>query len=907
MPITKAELRKQFSAEWEKHYKVKALEELDFKRYQCKSCKRYFWSPIERDTCEDSSCIGYEFVGNVPSNRKLGYVETWREIEKYFVENGHTSLTPYPTVARWRDDLYFTIASINDFQPYVVSGELEPPANPLIVPQTCIRFPDIANVGVTGRHYTNFVMIGQHAFNTKKTGMFYWKNEALMHDIKVMRKLGISDERITFMEDVWMGGGNFGPSMEYFSGGLELGNCVFMQYEILGNGSSRELSTKVIDMGAGLARFAWITNGVPDSYQVVYGPMVPKYRKKFGIKVDDRVYLEYAKKVGKLDIEEVPDPAAEVARIEREIGYPGFSETLKPLQAMYASMDHLLTLLFTVKDGMLPSNAGGGYNLRMIARRVFGMDEEYGFGMDYAEILEAHAKSLKGLFPDLEGAVGSTADVLKEEKRKYLETREKGAGKVATMLKKGEIGKKELEVLYKSHGIPPEYVAEMGAKQGVKVEVPMDFYDKVRGKEEGEKERARKGKGKMEGKKEGEGEETEIEIDVERSSTEEIENFLDVEGIPKTEPLWYSCEEEFEGNVLAVIGKYVILDKSGFYPEGGGQAGDTGTLEGEKVKNTIKEAGVVLHEVKDSSKFRKGEKVKGKVDLGRRMQISRHHTAVHVLNAACREVLGNHVWQGGSGKDEHKAHLDITHYKRITEEELKKIELLTNEYIMRNVPIAVEVMARNDAEKKYGFGLYQGGAVPGKEIRIVIVEGIDAEACGGTHEMLKTTGEIGAFKIIKVEGVQDGIERITFKAGTEAIKYMQEKEGVLKKAADVVSVSDNELPQTVERFFSEWKAQRKEIEKLKERFMGELAKELVERSRKEGVVEEELDEGQKTLAKIGELVAKEKGTMVILKGADGGLVCAAGEGAKKNAKELLLGIKGAKGGGNERVAMGKIV
>ncbi|MCP4648035.1 MAG: hypothetical protein GY852_09950, partial [bacterium] len=145
------------------------------------------------------------------------------------------------------------------------------------------------------------------------------------------------------------------------------------------------------------------------------------------------------------------------------------------------------------------------------------------------------------------------------------------------------------------------------------------------------------------------------------------------------------------------------------------------------------------------------------------------------------------------------------------------------------------------------------------------------------------------------------------KAGTEAIKKKKEKEGMLKKAADIVSVSDNELPQTVERFFKEWKSQRKEIEKLKERFVGEIAKELIERSKSEGVVEEELGEEQKTLAKIGELVAKEKGTMLILRGTSGAIVCAAGEGAKKNAKELLQSIKGAKGGGNEKLAMGKIV
>ncbi|MBD3389394.1 alanine--tRNA ligase, partial [Candidatus Micrarchaeota archaeon] len=446
------------------------------------------------------------------------------------------------------------------------------------------------------------------------------------------------------------------------------------------------------------------------------------------------------------------------------------------------------------------------------------------------------------------------------------------------------VGLKDLEVLYKSHGIPPEYVSEIGEREGVKVEVPLNFYDKVRGKEEGKKEK----------------------IDIERSSREEIGDFSDVEGIPKTELLCYEGKAEFDATVLAVLGgKYVVLDKTAFYPEGGGQAGDTGKLGEEKVKNTVKVEGVALHETKNASKFREGEQVHGEVDLGRRKQISRHHTAVHILNAACREVLGSHVWQGGSGKDEHKAHLDITHYKRITDEEMKRIELLTNEYIMLNKPITVEVMARNDAEKEYGFGLYQGGAVPGKEIRVVLIEGIDAEACGGTHEMLNSTGEIGVFKVVKRESVQDGIERIIFKAGTEAIRYMQEKEGVLRKAADVVSVSENELPQTVERFFTEWKAQKKEIEKLKKHFVKEIAEELVERSREKGVVEEELEEDQKTLAKIGELVSREKGTMVILKGANGALVCAAGEGAKKNAKELLQGVKGAKGGGNERLAMGR--
>ncbi|NYZ60327.1 alanine--tRNA ligase [Candidatus Micrarchaeota archaeon] len=882
--LNKDSLRPQFAKEWEKHYKTKALEEHGFSRRKCSKCGRAFWSTEERELCGDASCTGYTFIGNAPSKRKLSYVDTWKEIEKYFVEHGHGSIKSYPSVARWRDDLYFTIASINGFQPYVVNGELEAPANPLIIPQVCIRFSDIANVGVTGRHYSNFVMVGQHAFNTKKTGLFYWKDEALRHDIAYLKALGIPTKELIFQEDVWMGGGNYGPCIEYFSGGLELGNCVFMQYEILPDGGSRELSTKTIDMGAGLSRLCWITHGTPDSYSVVFGKMVPKYRKKFGVKVDDKLYLEFAKRVGGLDIEDVKDPEAEVRRIEEAIGHPGFEKTLAPLQGLYASLDHLLTLLFTVKDGMLPSNAGGGYNLRMVLRRTFGMAEEFGWEMDYAGILEDHAKELKGLFPELADGVESTSDVIAEERKKYTATKEGASGKVVNMLNKGEIREPTLVMLYESHGIPPEMVADIARKKGADVEVPMNFYEKVRHKEEGEKKLGNAGQ-------------------------------IDVEGIPKTKELWYSKEGRFKAKVLKVVeGKSlvrpaaVILDQSAFYPEGGGQIGDNGELGGVKVLNTIKQAGVALHLVEDAGKFKEGATVEGKVNLERRKRVSKHHTAAHLLNAACREILGTHIWQGGSGKKEDEAHLDVTHYKRISDEELNAIERKVNDYIMRDLRIEVEVLPRNVAEQKYGFSLYQGGAVPGKELRVVKIENIDAEACGGTHQMNSTTGEIGYFRIVKRESVQDGVERIYYKVGEAAVAYAQEREALLKKAAGVISVSEQQLPQAVERFFEEWKAQRKEIEKLKEEFIAARAEEIIERSAKEGVVGERIEEDAKVLAKIGVLVSESAGAMVILTNADGNFVCAAGKGAKKNALQLFeeLKKKGAKGGGNEKMVSGKI-
>ncbi|RME79592.1 MAG: alanine--tRNA ligase [Methanobacteriota archaeon] len=799
--VDKKELSREFSQQWEKHYKIEALTKRGYKRQQCSSCKRFFWSLAERDVCGDPSCIGYEFIGNSPSKKRLSYVETWKVLEKYFVDNGHTSITPYPTVARWRDDLYFTIASINDFQPYVVNGELDPIANPLIVPQPCIRFSDISNVGVTGRHYTNFVMVGQHAFNNERTGLFYWKEDAIEHDINYLKALGIPEEELIFQEDVWAGGGNFGPSIEYFAGGLELGNCVFMQYEELADGTTRELNTKVIDMGAGLSRLCWITNGDPTSYELVLGKPVEILKKDFGIDIDKELFLKYAKLSGSLNVDEVDDieKAKELVAKKLSTTKEELFNKLEPLQAIYAIADHTLTLLFTITDGMMPSNSGGGYNLRLLARRIFAFEDKYGFEMDYKKVLDAHMDHLTGLFDQYKKGVDVSARVIEEERKRYDETKNRAKSKVITLVKKAKnakITKEDLLLLYKSNGIPPEYVRNIAKESGIDVEIPGNFYELVR--------------------------------EPDSSRTEHKKLSIDVSHYGATEKLYYELSylEDFKATVLGIEGNYVILDKTMFYPEGGGQAGDSGYLDGVRVSNTVKVGNVVLHEVSEPSKFKKGQEVIGVVDKERRYDITRNHTATHMITAAAKEVLGNHVWQAGAKKDEDKAHIDLTHYARITEEELAAIEMKANEWVMANKPINVFVLPRNKAEEKYGFTIYQGGAVPGKDIRIIEIEDIDAEACGGTHHLLQATGNIGYIKIVKRESVKDGVERLTFKAGRPAVRYVQERETLLKRSADVYKVPVQELPQTCERFFSEWKVFIKRAERAEE----ELLKELLSKS-----------------------------------------------------------------------------
>ncbi|HLD75765.1 MAG TPA: alanine--tRNA ligase-related protein, partial [Candidatus Norongarragalinales archaeon] len=334
--------------------------EKGYSRKQCKSCKTHFWTlDPDREICADSKCVGYGFIGK--PTKRLGYTETWAEIAKYFKKQGHTEIKRYPTVCRWRDDLYFTNASIIDFQPYVVSGEIEPPANPLIVPQTSLRFGDITNVGVTGSHYTCFVMFGQHAFNSKKTGNFYWKDEALHHDFTYVTKvLGAKKEEVIFKEDVWAGGGTFGPCIEYFCNGLELGNCVFMQFKELGGGKFEELSTRVIDMGAGLERLAWFTNGNPTSYEITFGQVAEKMKKAAGIDIDKKLLLEFAKLSGSLNVDEASNIGEQKKKIAKQLGFDEkeLFSTMRRLQAVYAIADHTKTILYTATDGMLPSNAG---------------------------------------------------------------------------------------------------------------------------------------------------------------------------------------------------------------------------------------------------------------------------------------------------------------------------------------------------------------------------------------------------------------------------------------------------------------------------------------------------------------------------------------------------------------------
>ncbi len=802
----KQEFKKKAQKTPEKYYPAEFLKSEGFVRKQCKKCGTFFWSVDEsREICDDPNCTGfYSFIGNSPSPVKMDFIKVWKEFAKLFEKLGYTPIARYPVVARWRDDMDFVIASIADFQPHVVSGEVEPPANPLVVPQFCLRFTDIENVGITGRHYTGFVMIGQHAFVPAEQ----YDQEKYLADIYewLRRGLKLPKEEIVFHEDAWAGGGNMGPSMEFFSRSLEIGNQVYMMFDIR-DGTIKELPIKVLDMGMGQERCAWLTTASATSYEANMPKVVELLYRLTGVKPEHEIIEKFLPYSGVLNVDELEDVEKAWQSVAKKMGVDvqQLKRAILPAAAIYAIADHTRSLLFAIGDGALPSNVGGGYNLRVILRRVFDLMDEYGWSFDLAKVLETHASYMKSQYPELMDVVEHVATVFEVERKKYDATR-KMVKKIVAKLKEEKLDEEKLVELYDSKGISPE----MLVKEGIIEKVPKDFYTKLAERHE----RARR--------KELEKKEKEVK--------------LELKGVPPTQILYYDDYRlvEFEAKVVRVDGNFVVLDRTAFYPTSGGQLHDVGWLDGVEVVNVFKEGNLVVHEVKDGGKFREGMKVRGKIDVERRVRLAQLHTATHIIGGACRKVVGKHVWQAGAEKRPEKARLDITHYESLDEKMIRKIEEEANRIVMLNIPVESLMIERNEAEKKFGFVIYQGGAVPGKILRIVKIDDFDVQACGGTH--VKSTGEVGPIKVVGTTKIQDGVVRLEFVAGLSLLDYVKEMESYLKESCSVLEVAPQHLAKTVRRFFEEWKKQKKEIEVLRSKLDEVLvSKAKLERKEFDGV------------------------------------------------------------------------
>jgi alanyl-tRNA synthetase len=272
-----------------------------------------------------------------------------------------------------------------------------------------------------------------------------------------------------------------------------------------------------------------------------------------------------------------------------------------------------------------------------------------------------------------------------------------------------------------------------------------------------------------------------------------------------------ATKAEFEATVVAHINGGVALDQTCFYPEGGGQEWDLGLLNGIRVCKVIKAKTCILHYL-DGMLPPVGTKVRGYIDMDRRLQLMRHHTAAHVINGSARRLFGNHVWQAGAHKSVEEGRLDITHYENLSTQQRDELERECNRVVLADFPINITFMQRDVAESKHGYRLYQGGAVPGKVIRVVDIVGFDTEACGGLH--CTHTGMIGPIRLRKTKRIQDGIVRVEYTAGMAAIREFQRDKDVIEESAETLNVTLEKVNEGILRLQDENKAARKQLESL---------------------------------------------------------------------------------------------
>ena len=816
----KKKFRPEFQKNFEKYYPVNFFKKINFVRNKCEECSNFFWNiNPARKICGDSNCVGtYTFI-NKPSylkkedNSKFSLGDAWKTFEDSFTNARIpcTKIDRYPVVARWRNDVDYVQAGIYCFQPYCVTGEMAPPANPLICPQFCVRFNDLDNIGLTGRHYSGFVMIGIQVFNYPGEYKFF-KEECVEFNYNWLTQgLKIPVEEICFSEDIWAGGGNMGPCVEYFVHGMEVGNMVFMQYKTFHDGSLEELKTKVIDTGIGLERVAWLLNGDSTSYLSTFKHGVEFLTKKLNVELDNEIWSKLGPYSTMLDVDECEDldgtwqKISDLIKMEKK----DIVKAIEPMRDIFIILDHTRSAFFLIRDGSLPSNVGGGFNLRNILRRTFAIMSKnkwwdiLGFE-GYMEIFEYQKKDIQSLYGDFEKYT-SFRDIIELEFNRWKSTDTLQQKKLKKLLKKkkGKLVLDDWFTAVTAWGIPPDTIFELS-----KIPIPDNLYLYI------DEQRQKVGK-----------------------APEQV--LYDTSHLKDTVCLYYDHlksqnplknDFEFSGKIISIFSNLlqdqkrniVILDQTCFYPTSGGQSNDMGQLIiGEKTYNVVnveKVGGCILH-ILDSeiSDDLLNSTVKGIIDEKRRIQLRSHHTSAHIIFAAAREVLGPHVWQQGAKKTIKQAHLDITHYTSLSNDQELLIQEAANRIVMKSVKINKTLEKKSDAEKEHGFRLYQGGVVPGNELRVVHIEGVDVEACCGTH--CDNTSEVGWIKVLTTKRIADGIVRIYFVAGERTLGKLRAETEILNDLTDMWSIPQDQIMITANRIFKDYKKYKFDMTEAKRKIL----------------------------------------------------------------------------------------
>ena len=868
-------------------YEVELFRKQGFTRQTCPRCGNAFWSLGQHETCGEAPCQEYDFIDNSPFKKRLTYRAMREDFLSFLEQNGHERVKRYPIVARWREDVFFVQASVYPFQPWVISGAASPPANPLAISQPCVRFTDIDNVGKTGQHFTMFEMMAHHAFNFPGKFIYFKDRTVELCHAFLTQRLGVDPALPRYKESWWQGGGNSGPCFEVVFGGAEAATLVFMENRQV-EGHDIPMETQVVDTGYGLERLTWISQATTSAYEAVFGDSLEYLKRATGAKkVEPRILKEYSKVAGLLKVENLGDVRAIREKTAERLGISTeeLVAEIAPLESLYTICDHARALIFLLGDGVVPSNSRAGYFARLLVRRGLRAMKDLNITYTLADTISFMIDQMREDYPEFFLNKGDILKLLKVEEQRYRETLEHGRA-IVSRLERAEADAgmafdvNALIELYDSHGLSPEVVKEFATSP---VEVPDDFFARVAARHERPTEEA------------------------------PAKTHRSFEDLPPTKLRVYENRRKrsFRAKLLKVDGDAAVLDQTFFYPEGGGQEADHGTVAGYPVTDVQRVGASVVHFVRgDPTRF-VGKNVRAEIDWERRLALTRHHSATHIVLGAARRVLGNHVWQTGTHKAQDFARLDITHFDALTEAEVAKIEELANDRVLRNGLVRQKMMPRDLAERTYGFRLYQGGSVPGGELRVIDIPDWDAEACGGTH--VSNAADVGFIKILRTTRIQDGVVRLEYAAGKAAIAAVGKQAQELDRAAEVLGVAPTQVAAAAGRTVTEAKDLRHELEKVRAELAEAAAKNLLEGAKRVGevkIVVRQIEGAMEDLMALSRQICEEPNALAILAATsvDGvSLLVSHGSAVHADSREILsaaASLVDGKSGGSEDLARG---
>ena len=748
--------------------------------------------------------------------------------EKYlsfFESKGHLRLDSFPLVPKNDPSLLLINSGMAPMKKWFLAQE-EPPRHRVTTCQKCIRTPDIERVGITARHGTFFEMLGNFSFQDYfKEEVIPWAWEFLTSDewmaipkdrlhISVYeeddeaydiwtKKVGIAPDHMVRLgkeDNFWEhGSGPCGPCSEiYFDRGPEYGcgkptcgvgcdcdrymeiwNLVFSQFDADGKGHYERLARPNIDTGMGLERLACVMQGVGNLFEV--------------------------------------DTVQSVLHHVEHIANKTYGEDDKTDISIRVITDHIRSCTFMVSDGILPSNEGRGYVLRRLLRRAARHGRMLGITHPFlVELVETVIQSSETAYPELREHDAYIKKVIGTEEANFARTIDAGMNILNNMIdgleKAHEHLLKGLDVfkLNDTFGFPLDLTKEIAAEQGIEIDEEGFHAEMTKQKERARAERLKKN---ISGWSE----------DLFGALSAEPTVFTGYETLNDTGVVVALSDEETLTDAIATDeeakdGVLVVLDKTPFYAEMGGQAADHGVLNSADcslrvldVKKTPK--GYYVHTcVLESGIVKVGDHLNAQVDKEYRMAIARNHTATHLLQAALREVLGDHVHQAGSYQDAEITHFDFTHFSAVTPEELARVQKIVNDKIYESMNVTVREMPIEEAKKLGAMALF--GEKYGKVVRVVDIEGWSTEFCGGTH--VKNTAQIGGFKIVSEASVAAGIRRIEAVTGRNLLIRANLQEAMLHTVANTLKANNvTALPVRAEAVMAENKALAKELEEIK--------------------------------------------------------------------------------------------